>query len=168
MESAPGAIWDETASRSRKIREAGQPAPRIVGDTEGRKAGATRISVCRHRRKMREPGRLGTPSPAKPDASEQGATHVSERQALQGGVRNRGNLAYHANRQRLRHARFGDTRNSIAGTANGLKLRGNLQLRRRRGKRALKTGQPEDAWRTKADASGSGGTRSLIDRPKGR
>jgi len=115
------------------------------------RAGATRSSIAG------QAGRIGMRG--NPSFGAAGVARRSEKPGQPGD---------HANRQRLRHARFGDTRNSIAGTANGLKGRGNSQLRRRRGKRALKAGQPEDAWRAKPDASGTGGTRSLIDRPKGR
>ena len=116
---------------------------------------------------MREARRLDSPSPAKPDDIGRGVTQDWYREALRRGVRKRGNPPNHANRQRGRHARFGDTRSFIAGTANGLKRRGNSQLRRRRGKRAQKAGQPEEAWRAKSDAEGTEGTRSLSERPKG-
>ncbi len=156
-----------TTTRSRKIRETGRPGQRVIGDTEGRMAGATRRPANRHRRRMRESRRLESPSPAKPDDIGRGVTQDRYREALRRGVTKRGDPPTHANRQRGTHARFGDTRDSIAGIANGLKRRGNSHLRRRRGRRAQKAGQPEEAWRAKSDAEGTGGTRSLSEMPKG-
>jgi len=129
----PGATR-EIISRSRKIRESGQPEERIVGDTEGPGFGATWRSVSRHRRRMRDSRRLGTPSPAKPEVQNEGQPEDCIRSAA-GGVRKRGNSPNHLNRQRGRHARVGATRGSMAGTTEGLKGRGNPELRRRRGSR---------------------------------
>jgi len=67
----PKATW-ETTSRSRTIREAGQPEGRIEGDTEGPEFRATWRSVNRHRRRMRDSRRLEAPSPAKPEMQEEG------------------------------------------------------------------------------------------------
>lgn len=148
----PG-VTRETISRGRKIRESGQPEERVIGDTEGPKFGATRRSVSRHRRRMRESRRLGAPSPVKPEVQNKGQPEDCIRSAA-GGVRNRGNPGNRLNRQRGRHERVGATRGHMAGTAEGLKGRGNPELRRRRGSRVRGTGQPGNAGLAQAEDEG--------------
>ena len=47
---------------------------------------------------------------------------------------------------------------------NGLKIRGNPEIRRRRGISVLSTGQPGNATRTEREDAGGGATRYLIGR----
>jgi hypothetical protein len=107
----------------------GRPGRRIVGDTERPGLGATRGLAARHRRRMRESGRLDNPSPVKPEMQGEGKPESYIAGAAGGGGSHRGNSEPHRNRQRRRYAKFGVTRASIAGTAEGSKPRGDLRIR---------------------------------------
>jgi len=107
----------------------GQPGRRIVGDTEWLGLGATQEPAARHRRKMRESGRLDNPSPVKPEMWDEGKPEFYIRGAAGESGRHRGNSEPRGNQHRRRHAKFGVTRADIAGTAEGTKPRGNLRIR---------------------------------------
>jgi len=90
--------------------------------------GATQEPAARHRRKMRESGRLDNPSPVKPEMWDEGKPKFYIRGAAGESGRNRGNSEPRGNQHRRRHAKFGVTRADIAGTAEGTEPRGNLRI----------------------------------------
>jgi hypothetical protein len=118
----------ETTSRSRTIREAGQPEERIEGDTEGPEFRATWRSVNRHRRRMRDSRRLGAPSPAKPEIKDEGKPEAWIESVAE-EVRKTGRPGESLKPAARKDARFEATRRSIAGTAKGPGKRGNLRNR---------------------------------------
>jgi hypothetical protein len=121
----PRVTW-ETTSRSRTIRAKGQPEERIEGDTEGPEFRATWRTVNRHRRRMRGSRRLGAPSPAKPEMQDEGKPEACIESVARGEVRKTGRPGESPKPATRKDAKFGATRKSIAGTAKGLRKRGNL------------------------------------------
>jgi len=130
-------------------KSAGAGGYRIRGNPEtGRRryrgteeAGQPVELANRHRRRMRDSRRLETPSPVKPEMQKLGQPGDSS-EALR---RKWGEGATWSSTKPAtrKDARFGATRRSSAGTANGLKIRGNPEIRRRRGRWVRTRGNPE-------------------------
>jgi hypothetical protein len=91
--------------------------------------GATRGLAARHRRRMRESGRLDNPSPVKPEMRDEGQPKFYITGVAGGGGSHRGNSEPHRNRHRRR-------RHEVRGNSNG---------KRRHSQRTGAKGQPEDS-----------------------
>jgi len=91
--------------------------------------GATRGLAARHRRRMRESGRLDNPSPVKPEMRDEGQPEFNITGVAGGGGSHRGNSEPHRNHHRRR-------RHEVRGNSNG---------KRRHSRRTGAKGQPEDS-----------------------
>jgi len=136
-------------------RDDHQPVP------EDSEFGATWAMDRRRYRRTEQWGNLGFSQSAPPKDARIGATRGSiagkagrcrtrgnPRTAPAGVARRReeaGQLAESLKPATRKDARFEATRKSITGTVNGLKWRGNSQLRRRRGQRMHSKGKPGSA-----------------------
>ena len=147
------------------MQDSGQP-----GDGRRRYRGADKAGqpgelANRHRRRMRGSRRLETPSPVKPEMQDLGRPGDSS-EALRRKWRNGATRARRKPAAR-KDARFGATRRPFAGTAKGLKIRGNPENRRRRGRLGAEYGatrrrKPGQAGRCRGEA-----TRNLIAKLNG-
>ena len=136
----------------------GQPGRRIVGDTEGLGLGVTRGLAARHRRKMRESGRLDDPSPVKPEMQDEGKPKSYIRGATGGKQATgrlgtwlkpappkecevRGDSNVHRRHSRRTEAK-GQPEDSDAGSGERERGRGNLETQPGLGGKMQEAGQP--------------------------
>jgi len=144
------ATWAKGRRRYRKTERRGNSKLSQSAPPKDARIGATRCFITG------EAGRCGTrgnPRPVSGSAARRREETGQPADSLKPAARN--------------DVRFGATRKSITGTVNGLKARGNSQLRRRRGQRMQRTGQPGDAQQAKQEDAGEEATRNLIKKLNG-
>jgi hypothetical protein len=162
----PRATW-ETTTRSRTIRDEGQPEDRIEGDTEGPGFRATWRSVNRHRRRMRDSRRLGAPSPAKPEMQDEGKPEayiagVAEEVRMSGrpgGITETSGAEGWENSRQLENPSPARPKDRGSGATRGSGHPAQP--------RARSTGQPGDAQLAKPEDAGAGETRNQHERLNG-
>ena len=135
----------------------------IVGDTGGcEAAGQPGDFHNRHRRRMRESGRLEDPSPVKPEMQDEGQPET----CIRGAARSAGTGAtWNFITGSAEDAKVRGNSNPIAGTAKWTEDRGQPEDSvAGAGRSGVSTGQPGDASVAEREDAESGATRNLIEK----